>query len=398
VPQRLGSRQQAQGAPLTVEIFVGDVRRVLQFIPDESVHCVVTSPPYWGLRDYGVEGQLGLERTLGEHLDNLVELFRDVRRVMRNDGLLWLNYGDSYATTPNGRSAADQKAAGTDDRTFRDKLFSTIGPIYDAEGGGGGFRGPNKGNTGGTPHGRVVAGGTLKPKDLIGTPWRLAFALQADGWWLRDCVIWHKPNPMPSSVKSRCTFSYEYVFMLAKSEKYFFDHTAIMEPIAETSKKRYAQKTINQQQGGPKQDAYEAGQTGQPTKSRRPNEIVQSLAKQHKQDALGKRSYTGFNEMPFVEASETATMRAKRNVWTIPTQPVKEAHFATFPERLVEPCILAGCPVGGTVLDPFGGSGTTGLVAKRLGRNAILIELNTEYAAMARQRIDEAKRPNPFAE
>jgi DNA modification methylase len=304
----------------------------LDTLPSNHVHTIVTSPPYWGLRDYGVVGQIGMEPTPQEHVETMVRLCRELRRVLRPDGLLWMNYGDMWASSVNGRSASDTKAAGNDDRTFRDKPFST------------------------------VVGG-LKAKDLVGMPWRIALALQADGWWLRDCVIWHKPNPMPSSVKSRCTPAYEYVFMLAKSEKYYFDHAAIKEPIAESSKKRYAQATIDTQQGGFKQDQYESGIAGARVRSRRPNEIIKSLA------------------------ADGQEMRAKRNVWTIPTQPVKEAHFATFPERLVEPCILAGAPSGGTVLDPFFGSGTTGVVAQRLGRNCIGIELNPAYIEIARARL-----------
>lgn len=317
---------------MPVDILQGDVFSCLDTLPSNHVHTIVTSPPYWGLRDYGVVGQIGMEPTPQEHVETMVRLCRELRRVLRPDGLLWMNYGDMWASSVNGRSASDTKAAGNDDRTFRDKPFST------------------------------VVGG-LKAKDLVGMPWRIALALQADGWWLRDCVIWHKPNPMPSSVKSRCTPAYEYVFMLAKSEKYYFDHAAIKEPIAESSKKRYAQATIDTQQGGFKQDQYESGIAGARVRSRRPNEIIKSLA------------------------ADGQEMRAKRNVWTIPTQPVKEAHFATFPERLVEPCILAGAPSGGTVLDPFFGSGTTGVVAQRLGRNCIGIELNPAYIEIARARL-----------
>jgi DNA modification methylase len=183
---------------MTVSVLTGDCREVLRTLPDESVHCVVTSPPYWGLRDYGVVGQLGLEPSLAEHVETMRSVFAEVRRVLRADGTLWLNYGDSYATAPNGRSAADTKAAGRDDRTFRDKPFSTVG-------------------------------NGLKAKDLCGTPWGVAFALQADGWWLRSDIIWSKPNPMPESITDRPTKAHEYVFLMSKSERYFYDAEAIKE-------------------------------------------------------------------------------------------------------------------------------------------------------------------------
>lgn len=329
---------------MSVTILKGDCRNVLRTLPDESVHCVVTSPPYWGLRDYGVDGQMGMEQSLGEHVDGMTEVFREVRRVLRKDGTLWLNYGDSYAANVNGRSAADTKAGGKDDRAFRDKPFSTIGPISRVGKSG------NKGN-GGADHGRPIApDGVLKPKDLCGTPWRVAFALQADGWYLRQDIIWSKPNPMPESVCDRCTKAHEYIFLLSKSERYWYDADAIKEPAQERELSSWDGRKAN----------------GEPIRRGDP----------------GVSGHT----------TRTATLasvdgRNKRSVWEIATAPYSEAHFATFPPALIEPCILAGCPKGGTVLDPFGGAGTTGLVADRLGRNAILIELNHEYAAMAERRI-----------
>jgi DNA modification methylase len=294
---------------VTVRILQGDCRGVLKSLPDESVHCVVTSPPYWGLRDYGVSGQLGMEATYQEHVETIADVFDEVRRVLRSDGTLWLNYGDSYATSVNGRSAADTKAAGNDDRTFRDKPFSTIQ-------------------------------GVLKPKDLCGIPWRVAFALQERGWWLRQDIIWSKPNPMPESVTDRCTKAHEYIFLLSKSERYYYDSEAVAEAAAPGA------RLFN---GG-----HDVGADRQDN-----------------------------NRSDFTEISS----RNKRSVWTVATQPFTEAHFATFPPALIEPCILAGCPEGGTVLDPFGGAGTTGLVADRLKRNAVLIELNPAYAEMAERRI-----------
>jgi DNA modification methylase len=307
---------------MTVQILQGDARTMLRTLPDDSVHCVVTSPPYWGLRDYGVAGQMGMEPTYQEHIAALVDLFREVRRVMRPDATLWLNYGDCYATTPNGRSALDVKKAGGDNRTFRDKPFSTIG-------------------------------GALKPKDLCMLPFRLAIALQEDGWWVRQDIIWHKPNPMPESIKDRCTKAHEYIFLLSKSSKYYFDADSIKEAAI----------------GG----ASGAAATFKRPASKRAQSIPNQAHGTHRPDRDGT-SYNG-------------DLRSRRSVWTVATQPFLDAHFATFPPALIEPCIKAGCPAGGTVLDPFGGAGTTGLVADRLGRNAILIELNPEYAAQAAQRI-----------
>jgi DNA modification methylase len=338
---------------VTVRILIGDVRQRLRELPDESVHCVVTSPPYWGLRDYGVAGQLGIERTLAEHIAVMVEVFREVRRVLRKDGTLWLNYGDCYATSPNGRSAADTKAAGNDDRTFRDKPFSTIG-------------------------------GVLKAKDLCMIPNRLAIALQEDGWWVRSEIIWHKPNPMPESIKDRPATSHEKVFLLAKSERYFYNGDAVREPMAAASVSRLAQDVENQ-----------AG-SERANGGRKTNGPMKAVAKGNAKTFRGG-IYTGGkqfdNDAPMVRDSHgnqpnTTESRNLRNVWTIPTASFSEAHFATFPPALAETCIKAGCRAGGTVLDPFGGAGTTGLVADRLGRNAILIELNPEYAEIARKRIE----------
>ena len=452
---------------MSVRILQGDCREMLRTLPDESVHCVVTSPPYWGLRDYGVAGQLGMEPTLGEHIDTMVDVFREVRRVLRKDGTLWLNYGDCYATSPNGRSAADTKAAGNDDRTFRDKPFSTVGAIYDPEGGskGGGVRGQNKGNANGIPKGRIVAakrltagqerddvdvggwgarddglrwrgGGFLKPKDLCGIPWRLAIALQDDGWWLRQDIIWSKPNPMPESISDRCTKSHEYLFLLTKSPRYYFDQEAILEDASPNTHARLSQD-VQAQVGSER--AHAGGKTNGNMKA-----VGRKLA------AAG--SGTKNNESMDAALAIMPIKRNPRSVWTVPTEAFKEAHFATFPPALIEPCILAGCPhrccgacgapwvrqtsvsysnpgnrntngprsterrhetagfpvrlekhtetlgfapscqcsagiAPGVTLDPFGGSGTTGMVADRLGRSAMLIELNPEYADMARRRI-----------
>ncbi|WP_244426004.1 DNA-methyltransferase [Sinorhizobium fredii] len=298
-----------------MQVLLGDCRDVLRTLPGESVHCCVSSPPYFGLRDYGHEGQIGLEPTPDEFVAEMVGVFREVRRILVSDGTLWMNLGDSYAN--------DGKWGGHTGGKHAAALHAS--PI-----------GRNKRYTG------------LKPKDLIGIPWRVAFALQADGWYLRQDIIWHKPNPMPESVRDRCTKAHEYVFMLSKSGRYFFDAEAVAEPVTQSTVDRVNQPTIETQQGS--------------------NRVP------------GKTN----GAMKAVGGAET---RNRRSVWSITTQPFSEAHFATMAPELAETCIKAGCPKDGTVLDPFGGAGTTGLVADRLQRNAILIELNPEYAAMAERRI-----------
>jgi DNA modification methylase len=301
------------GLLMEARILVGDVLDRLADVPDGSVQCVVTSPPYWGLRDYGADGQLGLEATPDEYVANMVAVFREVRRVLADDGVLWLNLGDSYAGGGNGG-----------------------GGSFDSERPGWSKHGPNK------QHG-------LKPKDLVGIPWRVAFALQADGWWLRQDIIWHKPNPMPESVTDRCTKSHEYVFMLTKSAKYYFDHEAIKEP-AQTPPSTRDKHGEGYQADYPKGDRFSAGE--------------------RVWGADGKRN--------------------KRSVWTIPTRPFRGAHFAVMPEALVEPCVLASSRPADTVFDPFTGSGTVAVVALRHGRNFVGTELNPEYATIAQNRITDS--------
>jgi len=301
---------------MTVQILNGDCRQILRSLPDQSVHCCVTSPPYFGLRNYDVDGQIGLEPTPAAFVAELVYVFREVRRVLRDDGTLWLNLGDSYATDSKWGGSTGGKAA------------------KGLHGSGGGGR--NRTNVG------------LPDKNLIGIPWRVALALQDDGWILRQDVIWNKPNPMPESVKDRCTKAHEYLFMLSKRGAYYFDAEAIKEPVAEATVSRLAQSTLASQTGS----ARVPGKTN------------------------GNMKAVGNGEK-----------RNKRSVWTVTTKPFKDAHFATFPPDLIEPCILAGSPAGATILDPFGGAGTTGMVANRLNRNAILIELNPDYADMAENRI-----------
>jgi len=341
---------------MTTRILEGDALAVLKTLPPESVHCCVTSPPYWGLRDYGtarwdggdpacnhkqgrpgagradgiiddraqrnrdgtgamggdcrrcgavrIDSQLGLEATPGEFIEKMTAVFREVRRVLRSDGTCWVNMGDSYNT---GTSSPSKESADVKHGQWANSVHL----------------GRRRANVSG-----------LKVKDLCGIPWRLAFALQDDGWWLRQDIIWAKPNPMPESVTDRCTKSHEYVFLLTKSERYYYDHEAIKEPVTQSTTARLSQDVEGQDLG--------AGDT-----------------------------------------------RNKRSVWTVATQPYAEAHFATYPPKLIEPCILAGCPKGGVVLDPFFGSGTTGLVADRLGRDCIGIELNPAYAVIARNRIKD---------
>ena len=360
----------AGGGVVTVRILQGDCVDVLKGLPDESVHCCVTSPPYWGLRDYGVAGQLGLESTPAEYVEKMVAVFREVKRVLRDDGTLWLNLGDSYAGSwgAQGRQGETGEMAGRSVTAARQKSHLSAAQIAAHH--------HRLSNTGSIP-----SGSGLKPKDLVGIPWRIAFALQAAGWYLRQDIIWSKPNPMPESVRDRCTKAHEYIFLLSKNERYYFDQDAILEPVAAASVARLSQPTLGQQVG-----SYRVpGKTNSPLKavSRSGNkERKPASARGVPVDTDGKSAGAVAGSVPW-----EGTQRNKRSVWTVTTQPFKEAHFATFPPALIEPCILAGCPEGGTVLDPFGGAGTTGLVADRHKRNAILIELNPEYAAMAEKRI-----------
>lgn len=275
------------------ELHVGDCIESLKKMPNQSVNCCVTSPPYFGLRDYGVDGQIGLEQTPEEYVAKMVEVFREVRRVLRDDGTLWINIGDSWS----------------------------------------------------------------KNKQLMGLPWRLAFALQDDGWYLRQEIIWHKPNPMPESVKDRCTKAHEQIFLLSKSPRYYFDSEAI------------------------KEDAV-GGQTGKAASFKREGS--------KREQTIPGQAY-GTHRPGREDVAYNGEKRNRRSVWSVATRPFRGAHFATFPPALIEPCILAGCPVGGTVLDPFGGSGTTAGVAIVHGRDAALCELNPDYAALMPARIEGIK-------
>lgn len=385
------------------KIHCGDTRELLKQIPDESINCCVTSPPYWGLRDYGtasweggnsscshieseirtgkgleelskryrgggkkqgqvnaiqyktvchecgavrVDQQMGLEKTPDEFVKSMVEVFREVKRVLRDDGTLWLNLGDSYCANSTGNQGNGK---------------STLGGGKDTQI-----------EAGKRPDKKVIG---LKPKNLVGIPWRVAFALQADGWYLRQDIIWAKPNPMPESVTDRCTKSHEYIFLMSKSERYFYDHEAIKEPAI----------------GGqcPSASSFER-EVNEPI---RPGQIYQQHRK--KRPSKKKGSFNGKTEAMAATGQNAfravTDFRNKRSVWTVSTKPYKKAHFATFPPKLIEPCILAGCPKGGVVLDPFSGAGTTAFVASENNRQYIGFELNPDYIEISEVRIKNAE-------
>ena len=308
----------------TEHIYQGNCIEVLKNFTDESIDCVVTSPPYWGLRDYETEEQLGLEETPEEFVANLVKLFSEVKRVLKKEGTVWLNLGDSYFSAPAGNKDGIPKQNAYGGREDAAKSMFKASQVK------------------GKKH------NTLKQKDLCGIPWRVAFALQADGWYLRQDIIWAKPNPMPESVQDRCTKAHEYIFLLTKSPKYFYDIDAIKE------------KAVGERWGGNK-----------------PMNINNSKDKKNIHNGLTRK-----RDMEF-------EMRNKRSVWTITTKPYKEAHFATFPIELPTYCIKAGCPEDGVVLDPFFGSGTTGLAAQEQNRHWVGIELNEEYIEIAKKRTSQ---------
>lgn len=384
-----------------LSLYVGDALTVLSELPSESVHCALTSPPFYGLRDYGtgtweggdpecdhavrkdariesstlgggkattghqregfknecsrcgarrVDQQIGLEPTPEEWVARLVEVFHELRRVLRKDGTLWIECGDSYASM----MTSDRRHTQPTNRWAGDGIPATS-------------RTPQIGAM------RTATAG-LKPKDLIGAPWMLAFALRADGWWLRQCIPWHKPNAMPESATDRCTTAHSYVFLLSKSARYFFDADAIAEP---ASWERWGDQTVPKHEGTdtaagwiqPKTKAELVARGGRTTNGQKPRTDE-------------RRGFD--NRLERVDG-----MKNPRSVWTIPTRGFPGAHFATWPEALAERIIKAGCPEGGTVLDPFGGSGTTGLVARKLDRRSILIELSETYAAMAAERLSQ---------
>ena len=300
---------------MSYKILQGDSIEVMKTLDDGSVDMCVTSPPYYGLRDYGVAGQIGLEQTPEEYVAKLVDVFREVKRVLKDDSTLWLNLGDSYAGSNNGSNDYREDGASI---SKNDNKYGVHKPTSD-----------------------------LPAKNLIGIPWCVAFALQADGWYLRSDIIWHKPNPMPESVKDRPTKSHEYIFLLAKNKKYYYDHEAIKIP------------------------------------SKQPNDD---------RGARGNRKRFPTEKISGIRGPGVYPMANKRTVWTVNTKPFKGAHFAVFPPKLITPCILAGSREGGVVLDPFCGSGTTGVVSAKFGRDFIGIDLNPEYVKMAEDRIYKASQ------
>lgn len=354
---------------LNWRLLVGDVREKLAELPDQSVQCCVTSPPYWGLRDYGVDGQIGMESTPEVFVDALVAVFREVKRVLANDGTLWMNLGDSYLA---------QQGAGFNGQKRLDHANRNV---------------------------KVRRPVGMKPKDLAGIPWMVAFALRADGWYLRSDIIWAKPNPMPESITDRPTKAHEYIFLLSKCARYYYDAAAIRQP--------YAPSTLTQFDApydgeGTKDYAAAGVQNPSSVKARiiankaaktprndgdrwNENDGRGFLPKGDKQRGHGRR-HAGFNDRwDAMEKQEQQINGANcRTVWTIATQPYPDAHFATFPEAVPERCIKAGSRIGDLVLDPFTGSGTTGQVALQLGRSFVGVELNPQYAELARRRIGSA--------
>lgn len=350
-------------------LYQGEVLAVLKELLAESVDCCITSPPYWGLRDYGVVGQLGLEKTPEEYVAKMVEVFREVKRVLKKEGTLWLNMGDSFISTPPG-TRGKYSTGEVGDALYKRKWDRQLG------------HGEDKKAIYKVPNG-------YKCKDLAGVPWLLAFALRADGWYLRQDIIWHKPNPMPESVTDRCTKSHEYVFLMAKSPKYYFDGEVIKEPAI------YGPNGIDNRLPGIVRDrlydydSKEAKLRGR--KSWKGSKFHMGKTGEHQLGRSSKKrgEFNGkTNAMPGREAFRAITeTRNKRSVWSIATQPYPEAHFATFPPDLITPMVKAGCPTGGIVLDPFMGSGTTAAVAKDLGRRYIGIDLNPKYLDLAIKRL-----------
>lgn len=317
-----------------ITILVGDVREQLRTLADNSVHCIVTSPPYWGLRDYGVDGQIGLEASPAEFITTMVDVFEELRRVLRPDGTCWMNMGDSYAGARRGSEGVSGLQGSRNNqaqtRAAQQKMIAS-----------------RRRDDAPVPRSDMRVDG-LKPKDLVMMPHRLAIALQDAGWWVRQDIVWNKRNPMPESVRDRCTKAHEYIFLLTKSDTYYYDQDAIAEPA----------------------NCPEGAGNVRPVKA-----------------PTGERAGENANLRGSLHEIGPRETRNKRSVWTIATQPFSEAHFATFPPDLPETCIKAGCPPGGVVLDPFFGAGTTGLVADRLQRDCIGIELNPAYAEIARKRI-----------
>ncbi|QBQ11121.1 MULTISPECIES: site-specific DNA-methyltransferase [unclassified Pseudomonas] len=352
-------------------VLIGDCIESMRTLPDKSVQMCVTSPPYYGLRDYGVEGQIGLEETPAEFIGRLVEVFREVRRVLRDDGTAWVNMGDSYAGSRCGGNSQSTTGVGRDESVTAAKARRTAAS--------------RRRDNESVPRSDYAVPG-FKPKDMMGMPWRLAFALQDDGWYLRQDIIWHKPNPMPESVRDRCTKAHEYIFLLSKSAKYYYDQAPILEPCSPNTHNRLSQDVLSQI-GSERANGGAKSNGNMKAVARKSNGVGWGHGTDSEERARGRiKDNDSMNPALAVMPTE----RNKRSVWTVPTHSFKGAHFATFPPDLIRPCVLAGAPLGGIVLDPFGGAGTTAVVAMQEGRRSILCELNPEYAAMAERRIAAA--------
>lgn len=371
-------------------LYLGDALQGLAQIEDESVQTCITSPPYWGMRDYDHPGQIGLEATLAEYLERLMDVFAQVHRVLRPDGTLWLNVGDAYCTRPNGGVGRNSTINGQ-----HTQAAYRAAQAY---------------------RGRKRPDGAIKHKDLIGLPWRLAFALQDSGWYLRQDIIWHKPNPMPESVRDRCTKAHEYLFLLSKSPRYYYDEVAIREPTTGNAHERgngvnpKAMKTPDGwdtgkgSHGSFHREGREKGQTGYQHRPRVKQNASFSAAISGRTTSGNKaRKPASARGVPVDTNGQSngavagsvpweGDTKNKRSVWTVPAEPCPEAHFATFPTRLIEPCVLAGSAPGDLVLDPFVGTGTTGVVALEHGRRFVGIELSHKYMAMVRRRVTAAQR------
>jgi DNA modification methylase len=354
-------------------IHPGDCLPGLGLLPDKSVNCCVTSPPYYALRDYGHTGQIGLEETPEQYIQKLVAVFREVRRVLADDGTLWVNIGDSY-WGGKGKSGQSYSAEYQNERYSQGRSYN--GAHHQMGG---------KNQT--RPTDRKHP--DYKPKDLIGIPWMLAFALRADGWYLRQDIIWHKPNPMPESVYDRCTKSHEYIFLLSKSAKYYYDNEAIKEPVTASTITR-----LNQDLESQKGSDRVPGKTNGTMKAVGGRSARDNFKREgSKRETVIPGQSVGTHRPDREESEYDLDTRNKRSVWTVSTKPFSEAHFATFPRELIVDCIKAGCPAGGVVLDPFMGAGTTALVARGLGRKYVGFELNPEYIALAERRLDTQLGP-----
>lgn len=335
------------------KIIQSDCLMGLLTLDSKSVNCCVTSPPYYGLRDYGNDEQIGLEETPEAYVTKLVKVFSEVKRVLRDDGTLWLNLGDSYSSHKDCKSVGQTLAKGTNRETAH---VMELGKsrVRDT---------------------KMLKSQGLKNKDLIGIPWMVAFALRADGWYLRQDIIWNKQNPMPESVTDRCTKAHEYIFLLSKSAKYYYDAEAIFEPVANQKRTNYQSGSRSNGINGDRND----NDLGERSKVWKP--------KMKNIQEKGQTTHTMHIKRANGEPDNEYLVRNKRSVWTVNTKPYTEAHFATYPELLIEPCIKAGCPENGVVLDPFMGAGTTAVVSRKLNRNYIGFELNPDYIKIANNRL-----------